>query len=103
MPKGQRTRGSLAALEARLHRLNQERHAVIAEITSVVEQLSLGAMDTIAKVGQFTGLGAELPTLDPAAREEPTRRLSAAARAKLRASAKARWAAAKKAGKTRLG
>ena len=103
MPKGRRKTGTLARLEARLHRLNQERRAVIAEITSVVEQLSLGAMDTVAKIGQFTALGAELPSEDPATAKKPRRRLSAAGRAKLRASARARWAAAKKAGKTRLG
>ena len=107
MPRGRRKTGSLARLEQELSALNARRHQIISELTSVVEQLSLGAMVRIAELGQASGLGAELPSGRPVDDQrkaaKPTRTFSPAARAKLRAAAKARWAAAKKAGKTKLG
>jgi hypothetical protein len=101
MPQGRRSGSTLAKLEAELHALNARRHAVIQEITSLVEQLSLTVMPKIAALGQAAGLGAELPT--STAVGKPRRKMSAAARAKLAASAKRRWAEAKKAGKKSLG
>jgi hypothetical protein len=104
MPKARKT-GTLAKLERELHAVNARRHQIIAEIASVVEQLSLGAMIQIAKIGQVTALGAELPSrTPPTVPAAPRRRkMSAEARARISASTKARWAKAKKAGKTSLG
>jgi hypothetical protein len=87
---------TLSQLEQKLSQLNVARERVIAQIRAAVEHLTAGSYAPMA--------GLHLQTT--VARKQLRRRrreISPAARAKLRASLKARWAAAKKAGKTRLG
>lgn len=92
MARRGRATGTLAQLERQLATLNAQRGQVIRNIHAAVAGLTAGASYLIE---------AEKRELEPAARK--TRKFSKAARAKLRAAAKARWAAVKKAGKTRLG
>ena len=106
--RGKQQTGTLAKLEREIHELNARRHKIIAEIMSVVDQLSLGAMTQIAEIGQLTGLGAELPGRTPPAapakrKVKKTRNVSPEVRERLSKLVKARWAKAKKAGKTKLG
>ena len=62
MPRQKRTTRSLAHLERELHVLNAQRRSLLAEMTAAVERLGIDAMTEVAKIGQATGLGAELPT-----------------------------------------
>jgi hypothetical protein len=93
---------SLANLEQKLRRLNAQRYAVIAAIRAKVEQLALPGTDVrggrpikgLANV-QGGSIAGEVPL--------PRRRhVSAETRERLSQLAKARWAKAKKAGKSRL-
>jgi hypothetical protein len=93
MPRGRRKFASLAHLENQLTAVNAERERIIGHIKAVVAGLTAG-------VSHF--VQAEKQDLTPIARRVK-RQFSPAARAKLRASAKKRWAAAKKAGRTSLG
>ena len=92
MTRSRRSKTALGQLEARLSELNVEREKVIRNLKAVVAGLTVGTSTLIA---------AERKELRPAVRA--VRKFSRAARAKLAASATRRWAAAKKAGKSRLG
>ncbi len=62
MPRGKRKARSLAHMERELHALNARRHSILAEMATAVERMSVEAMTQMARIGQATGLGAELPT-----------------------------------------
>ena len=89
--KGRRT---LAQLEKQFAALNAQRERLIEDIKAAVRHM----------VGSGAGADAGSRRINkivaPAAAR--TRRFSPAARAKLRAAAKRRWAEAKKAGRARL-
>ena len=74
------------------------------ELASEVQDYVVAGQKMLADLGQTADLRVR-QTRKQAARiqQKVKRTFSPAARAKLRASAKKRWAAAKKAGKTRLG
>jgi hypothetical protein len=91
---------TLGAIEKDLRALNLKRHELFKEIEAAVEALGMSAMPVVAKMGQMAGLGASLPTKGG---RQPGFKMSKEARNKLAASAKRRWAEAKKAGKTTLG
>ena len=92
MPNRRRTE-SLAHLEQQLAALNAERDQVIGNIKALVAGLTAGVSHFVQR---------ERRELAPV-RNAVKRHFSPAARAKLRAAAKARWAAAKMAGRSRLG
>jgi len=103
MPRGRRKQHrALGAIEKDLHALNLKRHELFKEIEAAVEALGMSAMPVVAKMGQMAGLGASLPTKAKGGRQ-PGFKMSKEARSKLAASAKRRWAEAKKAGKRTLG
>ena len=79
-------------------RLNAQRARLIKELKRAVEHLTLGSAAPFAGLDVGTRLGA-----GRAKGPRRKRQVSADARARLSRLAKARWAAAKKAGKTRLG
>jgi hypothetical protein len=83
---------SLAQLERELHAHDAKRSSILAEIKAVVESLSVGAMVQLARIGQATGLGAELPSGGKGGRR-PGFQMSAEARKKISLAAKKRWAA----------
>lgn len=92
MPRGRQT---LAQLERQFAEINAKRERLIQEIKAMVHQM-VGASAAGLRAGSRR-LGALAPPSAPS-----RRRFSAAARAKLRAAAKRRWAEAKKAGRARL-
>jgi hypothetical protein len=94
MPKG-RPAATLAALERRLSEINVTRHRLIVAIRAAVDHLTTGGSTGSARTA--------VSTPRPAAAVRPRRQLSPDARKRLSQLAKARWAKAKKAGKTRLG
>ncbi len=95
MPRGRR-RSTLAQLESQLAKLDAARLKIVVALRSRVDAITGRA----AKGGRAMMQAVE-QTVEAAAPKR--RKVSAAARAKLRAAAKRRWAEAKKAGKTRLG
>jgi hypothetical protein len=94
MPKG-RPAATLAALERRLSEINVTRHRLIVAIRAAVDHLTTGGSAGPARPS--------VTTPGPAATARPRRQLSPEARRRLSQLAKARWAKAKKAGKSRLG
>lgn len=95
MAKARKT-GTIARLEQQLHRLNQERAAVIAGIRAAVHHLmNHASADPMPSPGRERRAGV--------ADRRKKRNVSPAVRARLSKLAKARWAAAKKAGKSKLG
>ena len=72
---------SLAELERELHAHDAKRRSILAEIEAVVEGLGVTAMTQIARIGQASGLGAELPGRQKGGRR-PGFKTSAAARTK---------------------
>jgi len=95
MAKRARQGRTLAQLERALHRLNAQRHAVLAEIKTAVEQLSFGSAAPMAGISVTSRVGA--PTSKGGRR--PGFKLSAEARAKISAAQKRRWAKTKHAEK----
>jgi hypothetical protein len=91
----------LARLERQLAEVNARRHRVVAEIRRAVDHLTHGSAAPLAGLGltarvrRGRAAGARAATR--------TRRVSAAVRARLSQLATARWAKAKKEGKSRLG
>ena len=90
----------------RLGKWRKQRHAIATELRKAVE----GGASILKELGYetsngFTSVRKTVHIRNQAIRLPPrkTRRVSAAARRKLSLSAKARWAKAKKAGKTSLG
>ncbi len=101
--RGRKT-GTLAGLERQLADLNAQRQRIITQIKTAVEHLTAGSAAPMAGLdlgpaipGRRRGTGAR--TGAPKAK----RLVSPAVRARLSRLAKARWAKAKKEGKTRLG
>jgi hypothetical protein len=84
---------NLASLERQLVQINTSRARVIAAIRQ--------AVDRVTSDGSFRSVRLEKPAIKKASRRK--RRFSKAARAKLAAAARKRWAEAKKAGQTKLG
>jgi hypothetical protein len=80
---------TLAQLEQRLHRLNAERHGVLAEIKKAVEQLSFGSAAPMAGLSVSGRLGKSKGG------RRPGFKLSVEARAKIAAAQRARWARVK--------
>jgi hypothetical protein len=80
---------TLAQLEKRLHRLNAERVAVLAEIKQAVEHLSFGSAAPMAGLSVSGRLGKNKGG------RRPGFKLSAEARAKIAAAQRARWARVK--------
>ena len=93
MPRGRRT-STLASLERQLAEVNATRHQILVDIRAAVDRLTAGATAGVRSVRESVA-----ETLKPRRR----RRVTAAGRRRLSELAKARWAKAKKAGKTRLG
>ena len=96
MPRGRR-RSTLAQLELQLAAVDAQRHRIVADIKAAVDHL----VGTAARGGRAVAQNVA-STVEAARPRRRRRRISAAHRAKLRASMQARWAKAKKAGKTRL-
>ena len=99
--RGRPTASRLARLEQHLGELDALRHRVIAEMKKAVEHLTAGSAAPMAGLSLSAPLEGKAGR--PAAAKRTRRPLSPAARAKLSRLAKARWAKAKKDGKTRLG
>ena len=99
-----RPTGTLAQLERQLADLTAQRHRVIAQIRTVVERLTHGSAAPMAGL-DLDARVASVPRGRAAAKPVSSRRrrVSSAVRARLSQLAKARWAKAKKEGKTRLG
>lgn len=105
MAKRGRPTGTLAQLERQLADLTARRQRVIAQIRMAVDRLTHGSAAPMAGLD----LGARVASVrrrraaaKPAGSRR-RRRVSSAVRARLSQLAKARWAKAKKEGKTRLG
>jgi len=96
MPKARQQRGHLARLERQLGEVNARRHRLIADIRKAVEHLTMGSAAPMA------GLQLDRPLQAPGRTRRVQRTFSPEARARLSQLAKARWAKAKKAGKSRL-
>jgi hypothetical protein len=93
-----RTGSTFARLAEELQALEARRKQVIEQLKVALEQLTLGSAAPI--FGRHLAVPAK-PR--PVAITRTRRKISAEGLAKLRASAKRRWAAARKAGKRRLG
>jgi hypothetical protein len=89
MPTRERRGNTLAQLEKRLHQLNAERQAILADIKKAVEQLSFGSAAPMAGISVSGRLG------KGKGGRRPGFKLSAEARAKIAAAQRARWARVK--------
>jgi len=91
-----KTTGSLSDIFARIQKLEADRMSLLMDL-----QAHLGTLPLDAAIGRRRGRS---PAPEAAVARKPRRRrMSPETRAKLAASAKKRWAEAKKAGKKRLG
>jgi hypothetical protein len=91
-------RQSLGQLETALNRVNAERERLLNAIRLAVEQLTEGNAPQ-----EVQGTRREQTSVRGGGTRRRRRRLTPAVRARLSQLAKARWAKAKKARKTRLG